>query len=48
MAQREARDLAAQFETIAERLNANDPDFYCSDAAALVRAARILRGMDRA
>ncbi|MBN9601840.1 MAG: hypothetical protein J0G33_02805 [Afipia felis] len=47
MAQREARDLATQFENIAERMNANDPDFYCTDAATLVEAARILRGMDR-
>ena len=46
-AQREARDLASQFENIAERLNANDPDFHRSDAAALVHAARILRGLDR-
>lgn len=46
-AQRETRDLAAQYETIAERLNANDPDFHCSDAAALIHAARVLRNLDR-
>jgi hypothetical protein len=46
-AQREARDLASQYETIAERLNANDPDFYSADALALVHAARVLRGLDR-
>jgi hypothetical protein len=48
LAQREARDLATQYENIAERLNANDPDFHRSDAAALIHAARILRGLDRA
>jgi len=45
-ARKEANNVAAQYESIAERLVANDPDFYSSDVAALVRAARILRGMD--
>lgn len=46
-ARREARDLAAQYETIADGLNAKDQDFYSADVAALVHAARILRGTDR-
>lgn len=46
-AQREARDLAAQFETIAGNLNATDPDFYSADVAALVHASRVLRNVDR-
>lgn len=48
IAQREARDLASQFETIAGNLNATDPDFYSADVAALVHASRVLRNMDRA
>lgn len=47
-AQRQARDLATQFETIAGGLNAKDPDFHSADVSALVHAARILRGLDRA
>ena len=46
-ARHEARELAAKYEAIAERLNANDPDFYSADALALVHAARVLRGLDR-
>ena len=48
LAQREARDLATQFETIAGGLNATDPDFHSADVAALIHAARVLRGLDRA
>ena len=47
-AQKEARDLASQFETIAGGLNAKDADFHSQDVAALVHAARILRGLDSA
>lgn len=47
-ARNEAAALAQQYETIAGGLLAKDQDFYSSDAAALVRAARILRGLDRA
>lgn len=47
-AKREAKDLASQFETIAGGLNARDPDFHSADIAALVHAARILRGLDSA
>lgn len=43
----EAASLADQYEAIAGGLLAKDQDFYSSDAAALVRAARILRGLDR-
>lgn len=46
-AQREARNLAGRFETIARGLHATDQDFYSSDVATLVSAARILRGLDR-
>lgn len=45
---REASILASQFETIAGGLNAKDPDFHSADVSALVHAARILRGLDRA
>ena len=45
---KEARSLATQFETIAGAMNAADPDFYSSDVAALVGAARALRNLDRA
>jgi hypothetical protein len=47
-ARREARNLASQFETIAGGLNVKDPDFHSADVSALVHAARILRGLDRA
>lgn len=46
-ARKEARNVATQYESIAERLVSTDPDFYGSDVAALVHAARILRGLDR-
>lgn len=45
---REARSLADRFETIAGGLNATDADFYGADASALIDAARLLRGLDRA
>lgn len=45
---KEARSLAAQFETIAGGLNATDETFYRDQAAAYVEIARILRGLDRA
>lgn len=48
MAQKEARDLASQFEDIAGGLNATNPSTYSADIAALVHAARVLRDMDRA
>jgi hypothetical protein len=44
---KEARSLAAQFETIAGGLNARDEDFHREDVAALIGAARLLRGLDR-
>ena len=46
-ARTEAAALAARFETIAGGLNAKDADFYGDDIAALVNAARALRGIDR-
>ncbi len=46
-ARREANELAEKFQTIANGLNATDPDFYQSDIAALINAARILSRMDR-
>lgn len=47
-ARKEATALAANYQQIAQRLVSNDPDFFSSDIAALVHAARILRGLDRA
>lgn len=47
-ARKEATALADQYEAIAGGLNARDSDFHSEDVAALVHAARILRGMDRA
>lgn len=47
-AQREARALASQYETIAGGLLAKDADFHSHDAAALIHAARVLRGLDSA
>lgn len=43
----EARNLASQFESLAHSLNVRDADFHSSDIAALVSAARTLRGLDR-
>ena len=47
-ARKEATALADQYESIAGGLLAKDQDFHSEDVAALVHAARILRGMDRA
>lgn len=47
LARQEARSLASQYLSIAEGLNAKDPDFHSADIAALVHAARILGGKDR-
>jgi hypothetical protein len=43
----EARNLAAQFESLAHSLNVRDADFHCADRDALLVAARALRGLDR-
>lgn len=42
---REARELADRFGTIARSLHATDQDHYSPDIAALVHAARTLRGL---
>lgn len=44
----EAKALASQFERIAGSLNVTDADFHSADVAALLDAARALRGLDRA
>lgn len=44
--QRVARSLAEQFESIAGGLNAADPDFHRNNVAALLGAARSLRGLN--
>ena len=46
-ARKEASALASQFETIAGSLNAKDADFHSADVAALINAARALRGQNR-
>jgi hypothetical protein len=46
--QQEAKDLAARFENLATALDRGDADFHCDTIAALVGAARILRGLDSA
>lgn len=46
-ARKEASNVADQYETIARRLSASDPDSYSSEVATLLNAARILRGLDR-
>lgn len=43
----DASALSGKFETIAEGMLNADKDFYSADAAALLDAARILRGVDR-
>lgn len=43
----EARNLAAQFESLAHSLNVRDADFHSQDVAALISAARSLRNLDR-
>lgn len=45
--QHEAEHLAQRFEALADSLQARDQDFHCSDIAALVDAARALRGLGR-
>jgi hypothetical protein len=47
-AREEAKSLASQFETLAGAMNAADEDFYSPDVLALIDAARVLRGLDRA
>jgi hypothetical protein len=47
-ARREAARLAERYEQIARGLNVKDPDFHSADVSALIHAARILRGLDRA
>lgn len=46
-ARREASALASRFENAAGGLNAIDKDFHGADIAALIYAARRLRGDDR-
>ena len=43
---RRAQVLAGKFETIARNMEVSDPDFFGEDIAALVHAARALRGLD--
>lgn len=43
----EAQGLADVFERTAAAMRLTDPDFYGADVAALVDAARALRGLDR-
>lgn len=43
----EARNLAAQFESLARSLNVRDQDFYQQDVAALLHAARAISNLDR-
>jgi len=45
---REAQRQAARYDAIARAMEQTDPGFYCEDIASLVRAARALRGVDRA
>ena len=44
----EAERLAQQFESLADALNIRDADIHRPDVAALINAARALRGLDRA
>jgi hypothetical protein len=44
---KETAALASQFVSVAGALNAKDADFHSSDVAALIGAARALRGQDR-
>lgn len=43
----EASQLANQFEQIARAIDATDSNFHGEDVAALLHAARMLRGLDR-
>lgn len=45
---KEANDLAGKFEIVANALSSRDTDFHSSDIAALLSAARALRGLDGA
>jgi len=45
LGQTEAQALAEKFETVARALGAADSDFHRTDIAALVDAARALRGL---
>ncbi len=47
-AKMDARALSTKFETIAAGMLNADQDIYREDASALLNAARILRGLDRA
>lgn len=46
-AKREAAELASQFEKLAGRLDAKGQNTYSADVAALLDAARVIRGLDR-
>jgi hypothetical protein len=46
-ARERAGALAGRFETIAQNMEAADPDFYRADVVALIDVARALRGTDR-
>ncbi len=43
----EATNLAHRFESLAQALNVRDQNFHGEDIAALLNAARALRGLDR-
>lgn len=43
----ESQRLAEQFERLAVALDRKDTDFHCNEIAALLHAARALRGLDR-
>lgn len=47
-AKREAAELAKQFEKLAGKLHAENKNLYSADVAALLDAARVIRGLDRA
>jgi hypothetical protein len=47
-AKREAAELASQFEKWAKKLDADHQGTYSADVAALLDAARVIRGLDRA
>lgn len=47
-ARSEANELAAQLEQITRSMSVADADFFASDIVELDRAARRLRGLDRA
>jgi hypothetical protein len=45
-AEKRALELSKRFDTVARAMVTTDPDFYRADIAALVHAARTLRGVD--